>query len=222
MVRQRPTGRILDVTEPMRVTVRVEEQHDADGDLCWAVTVCARTYSQRRLAWLAETLGCDLDSCRSGSWRHERRRWDELLAEATQRLAEQEAEEQEASAELGESVELDRAGGVLGPLARLREGADEARRRRRLPALGRRRRAAFHLAEDAAAAGDRRAAAERRRRGRDRPRRATSRTATRTAPDAAVRGPCPPVRRPAARRGRRASDGGRGRRRHPVLGERDA
>lgn len=57
------TGRVasLDVTEPMRVTVRVEEQHDADGDLVWAVTLTGRTYSQRRLDWLAKTLGCELE-----------------------------------------------------------------------------------------------------------------------------------------------------------------
>jgi hypothetical protein len=40
--------------------------------------------------------------------------WDELVAEAKSRLAEQEAEEQEASAELGESVQLDEQQGFTG------------------------------------------------------------------------------------------------------------
>jgi hypothetical protein len=57
--------------------------------------------------------------------------WDELLAEAKGRLAEQEAEEQEASSELGESVELSEGETFVGRF----RGSGQAHTKRGLAAV---------------------------------------------------------------------------------------
>jgi hypothetical protein len=53
---------------PMRLTARVEEQHDADGDLVWAVSLAATTHSRHMLDWFAETLGCELEFVPEELW----------------------------------------------------------------------------------------------------------------------------------------------------------
>ena len=44
-----------------RLTARVEEQYDADGELVWTVMLAAKTYSRREIDWLAEALGAEIE-----------------------------------------------------------------------------------------------------------------------------------------------------------------
>ena len=65
--------------------------------------------------------------------------WDELLAEAQEKLAEQ--QDDGPNAELGDETTPPPEEDLRRPLARRRDDADQARHRRRLPRLGPRRQA---------------------------------------------------------------------------------
>jgi hypothetical protein len=52
----------------MRLKARVQEPHDSDGDLVWAVLIAAMTYDWRGLDWLADTLDGELEFVPTGRW----------------------------------------------------------------------------------------------------------------------------------------------------------
>jgi hypothetical protein len=50
----------------MQLTARVEEHHDASGDLVWTLLIGAKTYDRRALDRLTESLGCELEFVPAG------------------------------------------------------------------------------------------------------------------------------------------------------------